>query len=87
MSLHYFFFFFSVHKHAKLSQDLINKYGVFIQSPDASAITRLGLHDFRSVRNHVIKLSNAEERPDMIVLVDCLYGLATNDNKPILCFD
>ncbi|KAK7097051.1 uncharacterized protein [Littorina saxatilis] len=76
-----------VHKHGKLCQDLINKHGLFNQPPDVATITRLGLDDFRSVRNHVIKLSDKEERQDMLVIVDCLRALALKEDKPILSFE
>jgi hypothetical protein len=55
--------------------------------PDPLTVARLGLHEFRSVRNQVIKLSAPRDRPDLMVIVDCLHTLGQKENKPMLCFD
>lgn len=79
-------FGFQMYKHGRLCQELMTKHGIFGAPPDGATIARLGLRDFRSVRNHVIKLSSAQDRSDLLILVDCLHYLGQREKKPVLCF-
>nr|KAG5688788.1 hypothetical protein BaRGS_033272 [Batillaria attramentaria] len=79
--------FYGVNKHGLLAQNIINKYGLFYQPPDAATIVRLGLHDFRTVRDHVIRMTSGKEREGMLVLLNCLHALGSKENQPILSFD
>ncbi|KAK7471341.1 hypothetical protein BaRGS_00036016, partial [Batillaria attramentaria] len=81
------FFGYSVNKHGLLAQNIINKYGLFYQPPDAATIVRLGLHDFRTVRDHVIRMTSGKEREGILVLLNCLHALGSKENQPILSFD
>ncbi|PVD34616.1 hypothetical protein C0Q70_05892 [Pomacea canaliculata] len=78
---------YSVTRHSSFAQDIINKYGLFSQPPDDATITKYGLRDFRCVREHVIRMSEQNEREDLLVLLNCLHHLGRKVGKALLSFD
>lgn len=71
-------------KHAEVSQDMVNKYGLMSTSPDRQTINDFGLEDpvvLRALLGHLIGAK--EELEDVLVLLDCLYLLSHDDGRPV----
>ena len=73
---------YRVDQHADISSYLVNTYGLLPVSPEQTQILQHGSsRDY--IESVIRKVAPAREIHDIIILLDCLALLASDDGKPL----